>query len=148
MSPGQMLPGQISLWQLESVQDGPRNLTLKFGQNRVSNSWDIADIEFLWGPTSNYIEVRLSLSWGCDNSVYCTVQEIDFCHAVSTKHVGILKTVQLPNSICRGSFCLSQQWKWKYSFIEVHQFLKYSEWMTCNEVITRMILFIIKDNIV
>ena len=161
MSPGQILPGQMSLWQLESVQDGPRNLPLKLGQNRVSNCWDITDIEFLWGgwvvgsyaqsflhPTSNYIEVRLSLSWGCDNSVYCTVQEIDFCHAVSTKHVGILKTVQLPNSICRGSFCLSQQWKWKYSFIEVHQFLKYSEWMTCNEVITRMILFIIKDNIV
>ena len=24
------------------------NLPLKFGQNRVSNSWDIADIEFLW----------------------------------------------------------------------------------------------------
>ena len=158
MSQGQMQDRKMSLWQLESVQDGPRNLTLKFGQNRVSNSWDIADVEFLWDggvvctvilrPTSNYIEVRLSLSWGCDNSVYCTVQEIDFCHAVSTKHVGILKTVQLPNSICRGSFCLSQQWKWKYSFIEVHQFLKYSEWMTCNEVITRMILFIVKDNIV
>ena len=25
MSPGQMLPGQMSLWQLESVQDSPRN---------------------------------------------------------------------------------------------------------------------------
>ena len=24
----------------------PRNLPLKFGQNRVSNSWDIDDIEF------------------------------------------------------------------------------------------------------
>ena len=43
-----MLPGQMSLWQLESVQDSPRNLRLKFGQNRVSNSWDITDIEFLW----------------------------------------------------------------------------------------------------
>ena len=40
---------------------------------------DIADIEFLWGGgvgcaqsfsclTSNYIEVTLLLSWGCDNS--------------------------------------------------------------------------------
>ena len=38
----------MSLWQLEPVQDGPRNLPLKFGKNRVSNSWDIADIEFLW----------------------------------------------------------------------------------------------------
>ena len=43
-----LVPGQMSLWQLEYVKDGPRNLPLKFGQNRVSNSWDIADIEFLW----------------------------------------------------------------------------------------------------
>ena len=46
-SPGQMLPGQMSLWQLESVLDVPRNLHLKFHQNWVSNSWDIADVE-LW----------------------------------------------------------------------------------------------------
>ena len=26
----------------------PRNLTVKFGWNWVSNSWDIADIEFVW----------------------------------------------------------------------------------------------------
>ena len=41
-----MLPGQMSLWQLTSVKDGPRNLSLKFGQNRATNSWDITDIEF------------------------------------------------------------------------------------------------------
>ena len=46
MLPGQMLPGQMSLYQLESVLEVPRNLPLKFGQNRASNSWDIADIEF------------------------------------------------------------------------------------------------------
>ena len=46
MLPGQMLPGQMSLWKLASVKDGPRNLALKFGQNWVSNSWDISDIEF------------------------------------------------------------------------------------------------------
>ena len=46
MLPGQMLPGHMSLWQLASVQDGPRNLLLKSGQNQVRNSWDIADIEF------------------------------------------------------------------------------------------------------
>ena len=34
---------------LESVKKGPRNLTFKFGQNRVSNNWDISNIEFLWG---------------------------------------------------------------------------------------------------
>jgi len=37
---GQMLP-----WQLESGQDGPRNLPLKFGQNQVNNSWDILDMD-------------------------------------------------------------------------------------------------------
>ena len=47
MSTGQMLPGQMPL--LRCVKDGPRNLCLKFGQNRVSNSWDIADIEFSVG---------------------------------------------------------------------------------------------------
>ena len=34
--------------QLESVLDVPRNLHLKFHQNRVSNRREIADIEFLW----------------------------------------------------------------------------------------------------
>ena len=42
-----MLPGQMSQWHLESVLDVPRNLRLKFGKNRVSNSWDIAAYEFL-----------------------------------------------------------------------------------------------------
>ena len=41
-----MLPGQMSSWQLTSVQYGPRNLPFKFGQNQASNSRDIADIEF------------------------------------------------------------------------------------------------------
>ena len=48
MLPGQMLPWQMSPWQLESVLDVPRSLPLKFHQNRVSNSWDIADFEFVW----------------------------------------------------------------------------------------------------
>ena len=39
----------MSPWRCESIKDGPRNLPLKFHQNRVSNSWDIADIEFVWG---------------------------------------------------------------------------------------------------
>ena len=41
-----MLPGQLSLWQLESVLDVLRNLRLKFGQNWVSISWNISDVEF------------------------------------------------------------------------------------------------------
>ena len=28
--------------------DVPMNLHLKYHQNHVSNSWDIADIEFVW----------------------------------------------------------------------------------------------------
>ena len=36
---------EMSAWQLASVKDGPRNL--KFGKHRVSNSWDIADIEIV-----------------------------------------------------------------------------------------------------
>ena len=45
MSPGQMLAGQMSPWQLESVLDVPRNLPLKFNQNEINNSWDILDID-------------------------------------------------------------------------------------------------------
>ena len=40
------MPGQMSTLQLESVLDVPRKLPLEFHQNRVSNSRDIADIEF------------------------------------------------------------------------------------------------------
>ena len=72
-----MLPGQMLLWQLKSVQDSPMNLRLKFRQNRVSNSWDITDIEFVWWgglqshfhvkPNFRWIVVELTLSWGFDN---------------------------------------------------------------------------------
>ena len=70
MSSWQMLPGQMSLWQLKSVQDGPRDLTLKFCQNRVSNSWDIANIEFVWvvvGGVQSHFHVQppTTLRLGC-----------------------------------------------------------------------------------
>ena len=69
-----MLTGQMSPWRLGCVKDGPRNLRLKFGQNRVSNSWDMTDIEFLWwsgvGIYSHFhvqpptiVGLRLSCSW-------------------------------------------------------------------------------------
>ena len=45
MSQAQMLPEQMSLSQLEYVKKGPRNLLLKFGQNQISNSWDIPDMD-------------------------------------------------------------------------------------------------------
>ena len=31
---------------LASIKDGPRNLSLKFGQYGSINSWDVADVEF------------------------------------------------------------------------------------------------------
>ena len=34
-----------SCYSLVYVQDCPRNLPLKLGQNRVSNSWDIPDMD-------------------------------------------------------------------------------------------------------
>ena len=43
-----MLPEQISPWHLESFLDVPRNLPLKFGQNLVSNRYNIPGNEFLW----------------------------------------------------------------------------------------------------
>ena len=71
MSPGQMLPGQMSPWQLKSVLDVPGSLPLKFHQNRVSNSWDIADIEFVWDGWSGKFKVifmsnptYVMLGWG------------------------------------------------------------------------------------
>ena len=68
------LPGQMSPWQLESVQDIPWILFLKFGQNRVSSSWDIADIEFVGGRVGVQSHFRFqpptTLSWGCDNMMY------------------------------------------------------------------------------
>ena len=41
----QMLPGQISTWQMAFIKDVPRNLPLDFGHNRISNSWDITDMD-------------------------------------------------------------------------------------------------------
>ena len=76
-----MLPRQLSLLQLKSAQDGPRNLPLEFGQNRVSNNLDIADIEFVWWvvvgvcmqslfrvkPKLRLGLVELRLGWDFDN---------------------------------------------------------------------------------
>ena len=87
MSRGQMLRGQMSPWQLESVLNIHRKLPLKFHQNRVSNSWDIADIDFLWwwwwGVQSHFVvkpNLVLRLGWGFDNTgiLHATHTEIFF----------------------------------------------------------------------
>ena len=45
MLQGQMLHGQMSPRQLTPVKVGPRKLTLKLGQNQVSNSCYITDMD-------------------------------------------------------------------------------------------------------
>ena len=55
--------------------------TLIIGQNQVSDSWDITDIEFVWWvggwgvqshfhvkPNFGWIVVELTLSWGFDSN--------------------------------------------------------------------------------
>ena len=59
-----MLPGQMSLWQLESVLDVSTNLSLMFGQNQVSNSWDIAAEEFVWWSSTAYMVEQHGLYGG------------------------------------------------------------------------------------
>ena len=54
---------QMSLW-LEYIQDGPRNLPLKFGQNQVSNSWDIPDMD-------KCRQDKCCLDKRCPNKRYC-----------------------------------------------------------------------------
>ena len=53
---------------MESVQDGPRNLRLKFCQNWFSNSRDIADIEFVvvvvGGGVQSHFHVKPKLRLG------------------------------------------------------------------------------------
>ena len=56
---------------MESVQDGPRNLRLKFCQNWFSNSRDIADIEFVvvvvvgGGGVQTHFRVKPKLRLSC-----------------------------------------------------------------------------------
>ena len=53
------LSKEIMLWEIQGMAlylylsqtniQHPKKLPLKFGQNRVNNSWYIADIELVWG---------------------------------------------------------------------------------------------------
>ena len=56
-----------SPWQLAFAKDGPSHLPLKFSQNQVSNSWDIADIEFVWVGVCKVIfksnQIKIMLGW-------------------------------------------------------------------------------------
>ena len=48
MSQVQMLPGQMSPLQLESVQCSPINLSLKFGQNRAVTAEILLTLSLVW----------------------------------------------------------------------------------------------------
>ena len=86
-----MLRGQMSPWQLEFVLNVHRNLPLKFHQNRVSNSWDIADIEFVWwggGVESFYcqaqpcVEVRLGFWQSFTKSYRVIKSNTESCNGI------------------------------------------------------------------
>ena len=64
ISPGQMFPGQMSLWQLSTVKGEPGKLPSKFGHSRISNSWDIADID-LPGVQSHFMSNPTNVILGC-----------------------------------------------------------------------------------
>ena len=70
----------------------PRNLPLKFHQNWVSYSWDIADIEFVWGgwwglqshfivKPNHCVEVRLGV-WQYQNMALnmTNLRALEPCH--------------------------------------------------------------------
>ena len=108
MSPGQMFHGQLSPWQLESVLKVPRNLHSKIHQNRVSNSWDIANIEVLWGGVVGCAKsfscltqlkvmlcsgwVELWLSWGFDKIPFPNHRQIFNFRLISQLLVGGVAT--------------------------------------------------------
>ena len=96
MSPRQMLPWQMLPWQLKSVPDSPRNLPLKFGQNRVTNSWDITDIEFMWGGV---------VGW-CAKSFSCRTQSLLHC-------VG-----EISWDLYRASRCDIKNWTFLYDYLD------------------------------
>ena len=54
----------MSLWQFTSVKEGSRNPPLKFGQNRASNSWDMASFLMV-----NYRDPNKKKNPNCANSV-------------------------------------------------------------------------------
>ena len=48
MSPGQMFPGQMSPLQLEFAQEGPSNLSLKFGKIRPVTAEMLPTLSSRW----------------------------------------------------------------------------------------------------
>ena len=81
-----MSPGQMLLGLLESVVDILRNLPLKSGQNRVTNSWDISDMD-KWRQDKCHLPLtfhqnRVTNSWNIPYmDEYCQDKRcLDTCH--------------------------------------------------------------------
>ena len=115
--PGQMLHEQMLPWQLESVLDVPKNQTLKFHQNRVSKSCDIANFKFLWwwwwmGCAKSFlcliylrlclVEVDLSYCWV---GVLTNVQTRLKLKVFSLESWDIADMDKCPLDKCRGDSC-------------------------------------------
>ena len=73
----------------------PRNPTLMFGWKAVSNSWDIADIEFVWWWVIKVIFVSLptfELSWG-----WVGVVTTYFAEVVQSAQLARVRPLSKPN---------------------------------------------------
>ena len=92
-----MLPGQMWLWQLESVLDVPKNMHLKLNQNRVSCSWDIPDIGFVWWG----VWVWYAKSFLCGTLLRVSSVNVEF----SCGWVGALKIWDRPGRRSFSNLC-------------------------------------------
>ena len=120
-----MLRGQMSPWQFEPVLNVHRNLPLKFHQNRVSNSWDIADIEFLWwwwgGVCTVNFEVRLGFwqlqSYKIAKLQHSNVAKLQNCKIVKLQNNKVTKLQCCNVQCCKVAklqsckFAMLQCWK-------------------------------------
>ena len=89
----------MSLWHLETVQHGPRNLRLKFCQNRFSNSWNITDIEFVWvGWFAKSFSCQTQLWLNC----YLVDVELGFWQYVHTIYTNTQHRAEVKSSNMNG----------------------------------------------
>ena len=118
MLPGQMLPGQMSSWLLESVHEGPRSLHLKFGQNPVSNNRDIADLELSVGGVKSFsckTQVRLSWGWVGVLTIYVYIWINWWPQMLGELFFSFCQMLAIPNSWQSRGEALSSAWSGHWS---------------------------------
>ena len=96
MSPGQILSGKMSWWQLQSVVYVPRTLCLKFDPNRSSESWDIADMD------KSHQDIWVDFYYRIKNDRDCKIPILSFTAKKCCGSGNIL--------ICHGEICPYQQY--------------------------------------